>query len=263
MKFDGSIAKSYDHHLGAFLFEPYATDLVGRIGVTGVSNILELACGTGIVTRHLIDRLFLTVELTATDINEEMLAIAQGKILAPNISWDAIDMSAIPYDDDLFDVVVCQFGLMFVPDKIKAVKEMHRVLKKGGKLLFNVWGNIADNPIWRIYSTVIKDFFPNAAQLTGPGPFSMSDEKKVLALLNEAGFTDHTVDAVQKTGVCETAAGAAEGFVLGTPLYHFIIKTDPLLLEKFQNTLEKAIISELGDLPARSPLHAWVFSAKK
>src|SRR5262245_34271926 len=121
--FYGSIPKNYDHYLGPFLFEPYAADLVKRIEFTGAPNILELACGTGIVTQRLVSRLSGAGELTATDFNADMLAVAQEKISAPNVCWDTVDMCAIPYEHDLFDTVVCQFGLMFAPDKYKAVTE--------------------------------------------------------------------------------------------------------------------------------------------
>src|SRR5882757_884099 len=157
--FDASIPKNYDHYIGRFLFEPYAADLVSRIEITAGSNILELACGTGIVTQRLVSHLSGSAELTATDINADMLTVAREKISAPNVCWDTADMVAIPYDHDLYDTVVCQFGLMFATDKYRAVTEMHRVLKKGGKLLFNVWANIADNPVWRIYNTLLSKFF--------------------------------------------------------------------------------------------------------
>jgi ubiquinone/menaquinone biosynthesis C-methylase UbiE len=260
--FDGSIPKNYDHYIGPFLFEPYAADLVSRIEITPGSNILELACGTGIVTQRLAGHLSGSAELTATDINADMLAVAQEKISSPNVCWDTVDMVAIPYEQDLFDTVVCQFGLMFATDKYRAVAEMHRVLKKGGKLLFNVWGNIADNPVWRINNTLISRFFPNTPLNPAFGPFSMSDENYGLSLLQKAGFTRYKVESLSITGICDTASNAATGFVLGLPFYN-LIKTDLLLAERFRNALEEAIGSELGNNPVRSPLRSLVFSAEK
>src|SRR5579872_1596632 len=255
--FDGSIPKNYDHYIGPFLFEPYAADLVSRIEITAGSNILELACGTGIVTQRLASHLSGSAELTATDINAEMLAVAQEKITASNVGWDTVDMAAIPYEHDLFDTVVCQFGLMFATDKARAVTEMHRVLKKGGKLLFNVWAPIADNPIWRIYTTLIARFFPDNMPNPASGPFSMSDENYGLSLLQQTGFTRCAVESVSKTGICDTALNAAIGFTLGSPLYNFI-KNDPSLVERFRDTLEKTIGRELGNNPVSSPLRSLV-----
>jgi len=259
--FDGSIAKNYDHYLGTFLFEPYAADLASRIEFTSGSNILELACGTGIVTQRLASHLSASNELTATDINADMLTVAQEKISAPNVCWDTVDMGTIPYEDDLFDTIVCQFGLMFATDKYKAVTEMHRVLKKGGKLLFNVWADIADNPVWRINNNLLSRFFPGVPNLAF-GPFSMSDENSGLSLLHRAGFTRYEVESVSKTGICDTTSNVANGFTLGTPLYNFI-KNDPLMVERFRDALEEAIGLELGGNPVRSPLRALVFSGEK
>jgi ubiquinone/menaquinone biosynthesis C-methylase UbiE len=260
--FDGSIAKNYDHYLGPFLFEPYAADLVSRIEFTGASNMLELASGTGIVTRHLANHLSGSDELTATDINADMLTVAQEKISAPNVFWDTVDMAAIPYESDLFDTVVCQFGLMFVADKFKAVTEIHRVLKKGGKFVFNVWTNIADNPVWKIFNTHLSRFFPNAPLNPALGPFSMSDENVGLSLLQRAGFTNCHVESVSKTGICDTAFDAANGFVLGSPVYNFI-KNNPSMIEQFRNALEEAIVLELGNNPVHSSLRSLIFSAEK
>ena len=260
--FDGSIAKNYDHYIVPFLFEPYATDLVSRVeNVPGV-NLLELACGTGIVTQHLVSHLSGSAELTATDINAEMLAVAQEKITAPNVGWDTVDMTAIPYERDLFDTVVCQFGLMFATDKTRAVAEMHRVLKKGGKLLFNVWAPIADNPIWRIYTTLLSRFFSGNMPNPAFGPFSMADENYGLSLLQQTGFTHCKVESVSKTGICDTTSNAATGFTLGTPVYN-LIKNDPPLIKQFRDALEEAIRLELGDNPVSSPLRSLVFSAEK
>ncbi|HEV2479895.1 MAG TPA: class I SAM-dependent methyltransferase [Puia sp.] len=260
--FDGSIPKNYDHYIGAFLFEPYAAELVSRIEITAGSNILELACGTGIVTQRLAGCLADSAELTATDINADMLAVAQEKISAPNVCWDTVDMAAIPYDQELFDTVVCQFGLMFAMDKSRVVAEMHRVLKKGGKLFFNVWADASDNPVWRIFNTHLANFFPNIPLKPALGPFSMADEEYGLSLLRQAGFTRYKVESVSITGICDTASNAANGFVFGSPLYNFI-KDDPALVERFWNALEEAILLELGDNPVRSSLRALVFSSEK
>lgn len=262
MTFDGSISKNYDHYLGPFLFEPYAIDLVSRVTFTGKSNILELACGTGIVTKHLVSHLSASDELTATDINADMLTVAQEKIAAHNVCWDTVDMAAIPYADDLFDTVVCQFGLMFAMDKDGVVAEIRRVLKKEGKFLFNVWAPIADNPVFRIFDTLTSQFFPTVPSRSEAGPFSMADESSGLSLLERAGFRDCRVESVSVTGVCDTAGDAASGFTIGSPLYNFIRK-DPSVVERFRGALEEAFVLGLGNHPVRSPLRALVFSAEK
>lgn len=138
--FNATIAHQYDACLGPFLFEPYAFDLVERTELSGVAHVLELACGTGRVTRHLLAHLPPAARLTATDLNAGMLALAQEKLSATNVTWATADMAKLPYEDNQFDLVACQFGVMFVPDKQQAFTEMNRVLRPGGQLVLNTWG---------------------------------------------------------------------------------------------------------------------------
>ena len=119
--FSGSIPEMYEEFLGEFMFEPFAEDLANRIDVHGVENVLEIACGTGRLTRRLLDRLPASVQLTATDINTGMLAVARNKTLSDNVHWDVVDMTEMPYEEHRFDMVVCQFGLMLVEQKQKAL----------------------------------------------------------------------------------------------------------------------------------------------
>lgn len=143
--FDDTIAKKYDDLLGPFVFEPYAADLVRRIDFTNVKSVLEIAAGTGRVTKHLSDHLPEGAKLTATDLNPGMLALASHIIKSDAIDWKTADMTSLPFEDNQFDLVVIQFGVMFAPDKVQALKEIRRVLKTGGQLIFNTWG-----PLYRL-----------------------------------------------------------------------------------------------------------------
>ncbi len=145
--FSGSVPGNYEEFLTPFLFDPFAADLVERIDFTGIQNVLELACGTGYVTGQLLKHLPPTAQLTATDLQLDMLDIAKAKIQNSNVVWETVDMTNIPFDDDHFDLIVCQFGVMLVPEKLKAVTEMCRLLRPGGKLIFNVWGSIEENSV--------------------------------------------------------------------------------------------------------------------
>ncbi|MGH2564731.1 MAG: class I SAM-dependent methyltransferase [Ginsengibacter sp.] len=260
--FNGSIPENYDKYLGGFIFEPYALDLLSRIDITKDKNVLELACGTGRLTRHLVDYLPGDAVVTATDINPAMLRVGQEKILSFNIFWDTVDISNIPYEEEQFDLVICQFGLMFVPDKLKAITGIQRVLKKGGRLLFSVWGDIDENDLWKIGHSVIQRYL-NLPVNGEIGPFSMTDEKATLALLQQGGFRYCDVDPVKITAVSPTAADAAKGFVLGLPFYTAIMNNDPLRLNQIQDSLSEALANELGDRPLRSRLRAWIFEGVK
>jgi len=149
--FDGSIPEYYDRYLGPVLFEPYAVDLAARVRIEAATQVLELACGTGILTRRLRRRLPLTSRLLATDLNLPMIEYAQARSDGyDGIDWKQADACDLPFSDKSFEVVICQFGLMFVPDKFTALSEILRVLKVGGQFIFNVWDSLALNSLARI-----------------------------------------------------------------------------------------------------------------
>jgi ubiquinone/menaquinone biosynthesis C-methylase UbiE len=148
-RFLGTIPELYDRHLGPVIFEPYAADLASRVTVTADAPVLEMACGTGILTQHLRARLSPAVTLFATDLNQPMIDYARSKPgAAGNIEWRTADVAALPFPAATFAAVVCQFGLMFVPDKDAAFREARRVLVKDGLFAFNVWGGFFRQRVW-------------------------------------------------------------------------------------------------------------------
>lgn len=261
--FNESIPQKYEDYLTPFLFDPYAEDLVDRIEVIGLDNVLEVACGTGAVTKKLLAHLPSTAQLVATDLQPDMLDIAKRSISFPNVTWDVVDMTNIPYEDNRFDLIICQFGLMLVPEKLKALAEMRRVLRPGGHLLLNVWGSSRYNQIWNIAGTVIQSFLGGNPMLLDPGPFSLADENTGLDLLKKAGFQDAKVTAVDKTGKIENAAMAAKGFIEGLPLFTAIRQKDPALPARIQEALEVELVNQLGDYPLQSSMQALVFETIK
>jgi SAM-dependent methyltransferase len=263
IQFSGTIPEHYENILTPFLFDPFSADLMVRIDFSTAQNVLELACGTGSVTRRLLEHLPAGSSLVATDLQQGMLDVAKQQLTAPNISWQLVDMTQIPYSDDSFDLIICQFGLMLVPDKLKALAEMHRVLKKGGRLVFSVWGDIENNPVWNISGKVMASLLGANPMLQDPGPFSLSAENETLQLLTQAGFTDTKATLVKQTGEIANAALAARGFIQGLPVFSVISQKDPALIEQIQEALEPQLIDKLGDLPMRSALHAWVFEISK
>src|SRR5574337_730938 len=143
--FAGSIPKLYATHLVPLIFEPYATDLTSRLRSRNPSRILEIAAGTGVVTRALAAALHESASIVATDLNQAMLDQAAATGTARPVEWRQADALALPFGDGAFDAVVCQFGAMFFPDKSRAFSEARRVLKPGGLFIFNVWDRIAEN----------------------------------------------------------------------------------------------------------------------
>ena len=259
----GSFPQNYDDHLGPFIFRPYALDLVSRIDTTGLQTVLELACGTGQVTQPLLDHLPPSAQLTATDLSPDMMTVAKAKISAPNLHWEQVDMTAIPYDDDTFNLIVCQFGIMFAPDKPTAFSEMYRVLKPGGRLLFNTWGAIANNRVFAVFNEVMIRLMDTNLGASAQGPFSMPDDKAVLDLIRAAGFKNSHAEPVAMIGEAASANQAATGFFQGSAISVAMKEKNPDMAANIQREIEQAFSRELGDAPMRTPLQAWVFTATK
>lgn len=261
--FVGSIPQNYDRYLGPLLFHHYADDLAGRLAVKDGMRVLETACGTGILTERLARRLGNRGTLVATDLNEPMLRHAQGKGIGGAVEWRQADATALPFDDASFDAVVSQFGLMFYPDKARGVHEAWRVLRPGGRYLFNVWDVIARNPVTRITHETVASFFPVDPPQFYMVPFSLSDPGPVRAWLTAAGFTDVETTAVEEVGTSASAAEAAIGLIDGNPIATAISERRPEILEEVKAAVARNVAKELGDRPVRSPLRAWVYSAIK
>src|SRR3984893_15439184 len=159
--FSGSIASIYDKYLGPLIFEPYAQDLANRLSALNAERVLETAAGTGIVTRALLRSLSPGATVVATDLNQPMLDHAAELVSSSRVSWQKADAQALPFSDATFDAVVCQFGVMFFPDKQKAYQEARRVLKAGGHFIFNVWDRLENNEFADIVTTAVSEMFPD------------------------------------------------------------------------------------------------------
>ena len=258
-----SVAEKYDRYLGPLLFEPFAEDLVSRIKGKKLNDVLELACGTGRVTRHLKQALAANTKLVATDLQADMIKVAAESMPNETVNWQTADAQQLIFPDENFDLVVCQFGLMFMPDKMKAVSEAFRVLKKGGKILFNTWDKIENNGVIYLGNQIICSYFPENPPSFYRVPFSLSQPDQIETLLVAAGFKNVKVHAVEKEGVSPSAKEAAIGIVEGNPIYGHIIAKDPKLVDVIRTAVEQKISEAYGDRPLKSPLKAWVFEAAK
>src|SRR6266852_4469090 len=158
--FAGSIPKVYETHLVPLLFEPYAADLVNRLASRSLSRVLEVAAGTGVVTRALASVLPERVSIVATDLNQPMLDQASALGTTRPVEWRQADAMQLPFQDGTFDAVVCQFGVMFFPEKAKAFSEAHRVLRPGGVLVFNVWDRLEENEFADTVTAALASLFP-------------------------------------------------------------------------------------------------------
>ena len=262
-QFQGSIPELYDTHLGPVIFEPYADDLVRRaLGAYTSGAVLEIACGTGIVTRRLRERLPASARLVASDLNDAMIAYARGRLAGiASIDWRQADACVLPFEPAAFTEVVCQFGMMFVPDKDAAFREARRVLAGGGTLLFNVWGSLADNPYARIGHVTISSFFDRDPPTFYQVPFGFHDEALHRRLLAAAGFTDVAVERVKLATRSASARSFAIGLVRGNPVSHAIAERG-LDAEKIVDAVAAALVREGGDEPYQSTMQALVVTAR-
>ncbi len=254
--FAGTIPANYENHLGPFLFEPYALDLISRLRDKKYSHILEIACGTGRVTKHLASSLRYDT-LTATDLNQDMITVAKDKVPDKDIKWFQADALELPFVDNSFDLVVIQFGIMFFPDRATGLAEAYRVLKPGGKLIFNTWDRTENVPGIYEGRNVIESYFEGDPPKFYSIPFSMYDEKELNDLVVNAGFKNVKVSLVKKQGYSPSAADLSVGIVEGNPIYHSITEKDPSLVSKITEHVKQVLLEKYGD-SVRVPLQAWV-----
>src|SRR5262249_26188677 len=157
--FAGSIPEIYDRFLVPLIFESYASDLAERLARLEPRGGLETAAGTGVLTRAMPSRLPAQARIVATDLNQPMLNHAQRQSHDGRITWRQADALALPFEDQSFDVVACQFGAMFFPDKVQGYREARRVLKRGGHFLFNVWNRISENEFADVVTQALATLF--------------------------------------------------------------------------------------------------------
>lgn len=260
--FIGSIPELYDRYLGPLIFAPYAEDLSRRVVAPAGGAVLEIAAGTGLVTRQIRSVLDTNVRIIATDLNDDMLNVARDSLDGrDNLSFHTADASNLAFEPNTFDSVVCQFGLMFFPDKPKSVREVKRVLKPGGRYLFNVWDSVAENDLVRTIDRTVRTHFPDDPPPFYDVPYGYYDIDSIRTMLDDAGFVDINVEVVTRPSVAESARRVAEGYILGSPMCGQIEARNSDVLADVVNSATDAIASAFGDPPIGAKMQALVFSA--
>ncbi len=263
-KFDGTIPEMYDRLLGPLLFEPFAIDLARRAGALKPQNVLEVAAGTGIATRQLLQTLPRTSRLTVTDLNDPMVAHARRRTGEDaRVSWRQADAMELPFDDGEFDAVVCQFGIMFFPDKPRGMREFHRVLSAGGNLLLSTWDSIDRNPPGAIIHAALAEIFPEDPPDFYRVPFSMWDVNALRALAAEAGFRNVKIETLTLEGTSPSADDAAIGLVGGNPVINAIRERAPERVATVEARTRERLAERFGTGEIRVPVRAHVLTAIK
>ncbi len=264
--FTGSIPKNYDTYFGPFLFEFSAKDMAQRVAkkLDGPARILEVACGTGISTRHLSQATDGQTTILATDLNQAMLdyAGAANGTLA-GVEYQQADAMELPFSDNAFDAVVCQFGVMFFPDRLEGLKELVRVLKPGGWATVTTWDRVERNPSVEVAGAIIQSAFASDPRRFLEVPYSMHNVPDVLDLMQAAGLTQ--IDAQHVSAEVETddLSRFARGIITGTPNILEIESRATSSAEDIIIRLTAALRERFGTEPAKLPFREITFQGRK
>jgi ubiquinone/menaquinone biosynthesis C-methylase UbiE len=262
--FAGSIPEIYDRFLVSLIFEPYAADLAGRVAMARPRDVLETAAGTGVLTRALALRLAPSTRIVATDLNQSMLDQASRQQVSGDIEWKQADALALAFDDQSFDVVACQFGVMFFPDKVRGYAEARRVLKRGGRFLFNVWDRIEENEFANVVTAALAGVFPeDPPRFLARTPHGHHDVGRIREDLRAAGFAGISVDAVDATSTAASPRHAAVAYCQGTPLRNEIEARDASRLGEATSRATDALAQRFGTGTIEGRMRAFVVTAER
>jgi ubiquinone/menaquinone biosynthesis C-methylase UbiE len=247
--FAGSIPELYDTYLVPLIFEAYANDLAERAASVGPKTVLETAAGSGVVTRAMAPRLAPDARYVVTDLNQPMLDHAASKQRSDaRITWRQADALDLPFDDALFDAVVCQFGVMFFPDRVAGYTEARRVLKSGGSFLFNVWDRIDANEFADVVTKVAASVFPDDPPMfLARTPHGYNDVELIRRELVDAGFSGIEITTIEETSTAPSPRHPAVAYCQGTPLRNEIEARDVNMLDAVTDRATEAIAERYGN----------------
>lgn len=262
--FTGAIPKLYEAYLVPLIFEPYAADLGSRLRSRPLARVLEIAAGTGVVTRVLASALAERTTIVATDLNQEMLDHASGLGTKRPVEWRQADAMQLPFEDGMFDAVVCQFGAMFFPDKPKAFSEARRVLRSNGVFLFNVWDRIEENEFADVVTMALESVFPNdPPRFLARTPHGYCDRPTIERDLACAGFTRlPRIDTIAARSHAESARVPAIAYCQGTPLRSEIASRDASRLGEATDVSAQAIAQRFGPTSVDGKIQAHVVTVE-
>ncbi|KVG35804.1 class I SAM-dependent methyltransferase [Burkholderia diffusa] len=261
--FSGSIPAFYDTLMVPLIFAEYAADLTELVAAFAPRSVLETAAGSGAVTRALAPRLGPGVRYVVTDLNQPMLDYAVTRQGAGSrIEWRQADALALPFEDASFDVVCCQFGAMFFPDRVAGYGEARRVLGPGGRFVFSVWDRIEENAFADEVTQAVAALFPHdPPRFLARTPHGYHDLALIRDDLRRAGFADVDIATREKASHAASARDVATAYCLGTPLHDEIVARDAGLLSLATDRATAAIAGRHGNGPVVGKIQAHVIVA--
>jgi len=261
--FVGAVPEVYDDYLVPLIFECYANDLARRVASRDPAAVLETAAGSGVVTRAVAPCLRADAHYAVSDLNPPMLERARAR--QPDdarIGWAQADATALPYDDASFDMVICQFGVMFFPDRVQGYREARRVLRPGGAFVFNVWDRIEDNVFADLATRAAADCFPdNPPRFLTRTPHGYHDTLDIAADLRSAGFADFDIETITDESPAPSPLQPAIAYCQGTPLRDEILLRDPDALQRVTAAAAARIGDAHGPGPVTARIQAHVITA--
>jgi ubiquinone/menaquinone biosynthesis C-methylase UbiE len=260
--FAGSIPEMYDRFLVPLIFESCARDLAARVARAAPRDVLETAAGTGVLTRQLASQLPAHARIVATDLNQPMLDFAAAKQGTSRVEWRQADALALPFADQSFDAVACQFGVMFFPDKVQGYREARRVLKTGGRFFFNVWDKIFENEFADVVTQAVAALFPqDPPAFLARTPHGYHDVETIRQQLGAAGFATISTEALDETSRAASPRDPAVAYCQGTPLRNEIEARDPSRLEEATQRAAETLAQRFGSAAIEGRIRAHVMTA--
>jgi SAM-dependent methyltransferase len=263
--FAESIGAQYERYLVPLIFEPYAADMAARVTSRSPQRVLEIAAGTGVVTRAMSATLARDVAIVATDLSQPMIDLAQTLGTERPVEWRQADVLALPFDDQEFDAVVCQFGVMFFPHRSTAFAEAHRVLRPGGVFIFNVWDRIEENEFADTVATAVASMFPgDPPSFLARTPYGYSDRSAIQRDLSVGGFLAQAqVTTIAERSRADSGNIPAIAFCLGTPLKNEIEARDPTRVATAVDVSTQALVARFGDIGLDGRMQACILEVSR
>lgn len=261
--FAGSIPENYDRYMVPLIFERFAADLAQRAAALSPSAVLEIAAGTGVVTRALAPKLSPRATYIVTDLNQPMLDYAASR-QAPDrrITWRQADALALPFENASFDLVCCQFGAMFFPDRAKAYREAKRVLKPGGHFLLNVWDRIEENVFADDVTNALAQIFPNdPPRFLARTPHGYHDTALIRRDLEGVGFLRVAIETKAEQSRASSPRLPAVAYCQGTLLRNEIEARDPGKLDAATDYATSVIADKHGRGAVAAKIQAHIILA--